>query len=90
MDLVVKDQKFDMTINTLVHLEGYIGCTKNSMLGFFLHLTPSLDINRTLSLHRVSTSYPSTYYFLQDDVKVHVSDDVALRFLSEIGQHVLA
>ena len=76
--------------NAKVYVSGYIGCTKNAMLCFFLHSTHTLSVNKTLTLHRDNRSSPSCYYFVQDDIKVEISDSDVMTFLSTIGQHVLA
>ena len=88
MELSVSDGQFHLTLYAKTHITGYIGCTTQSMLSFFLNQTNELRVNQGLTLHRNRDDHPYTYYFIKDGVRVEVQQDEVLNFLVGLRDHV--
>jgi len=92
MDLHVENDQFTLSLyDAKVVISGYVGCTLQSMLRFFLRQTSELNVNRNLTLRRNDEVSPSTYHFVTaGGVRTDIRDSDALNFLSRIGEYVKA
>jgi len=88
MELSISEDQFQLTLYAKTHITGYIGCTKNSMLAFFIGRTNELYINQNLTLNKNPKDCPSTYYFMKSGVKVDVEQSEAMNFLAEVGRYL--